>query len=36
MRKENRFYDGNFPNGDDPSLDRSAAKMVMVGLCNRS
>ena len=35
-RKENGLCDGNFPNGDDPSLIQSAAKMVLVGFSNRS
>jgi len=29
-RKENGLCDGNFPNGDDPSLIQSAAKMVLA------
>ena len=34
-RKENGFRDSNFPNGDDPRLIQSAAKMVLVGFSNR-
>jgi len=34
-RKENGLCDGNFPNGDDPSLIQSAAKIVLVGFSNK-